>query len=136
MYVPGEAAYYEIITNTDLSDFGAEQRVYLVSPQSFYYFLQTVLLGLEGELIEAKAKEVMAYLKGIQGDARRFGEDLSLVDKHLTNAKRASDTAVTSYEKLSGKIDSANQLSGETAKKLESANEVIEETIEAGVSEE
>src|SRR3990167_11513266 len=47
MYVPGEAAYYEIITNTDLSDYGAQHRVYLVSPQSFYYFLQTVLLGLE-----------------------------------------------------------------------------------------
>ena len=131
MYVPGEAAYYEIITNTDLSDYGAQQRVYLVSPQSFYYFLQTVLLGLEGELIEAKAKEVMNYLKAIQGDARRFNDDLGLVDKHLTNAKRASDSAITSYQKLSGKIDSANQLSSDTTKKLESADDVVE-TIESG----
>jgi DNA recombination protein RmuC len=121
MYVPGEAVYYEIMTNTDLSEYAASVRVYMVSPHSFYYFLQTVLLSLEGEVIEAKAKEVMNYLKGIQGDSKRFGEDLALVDKHLTNAKKASDNAATSYAKLSGKIDSANRLSGETVEKIETA---------------
>jgi DNA anti-recombination protein RmuC len=93
--------------------------VYLVSPQSFYYFLQTVLLGLEGQLIEAKAKEVMSYLKSIQGDSRRFGDDLDLVNKHVGNARSALDKANTTYGKLSGKIESANQLSGDLAEKTE-----------------
>lgn len=120
MYVPGESVYYEIITNTDLCDFGAGQRVYLVSPQSFYYFLQSVLLGLEGEMIEQKAKEVMGFLKAIQSDSRRFGDDLSLVGRHLTNAKNAMDMAANNYAKLGSKIESANQLSAGSTQSQES----------------
>jgi len=133
MYVPGEAVFYEIMTNTELGDFAAGQRVYLVSPHSFYYFLRTVYLSLEGELIEAKAKEVMNYLRSIQGDSKRFGDDLALVDRHITNAKKASDNAATSYAKLSGKIDSANRLSGEQsaeAEKLPEAEDIIEKVGE------
>lgn len=124
MYVPGEAIYYEIMTNSDLADIGASQRVYLVSPHSFNYFLQTVLLGLEGELIEAKAKEVMVFLKSIQLESRKFATDLTRVNSHLTHAKGAMDEAASSYARLGGKIESANQLTGETAK--------IAETIGSG----
>lgn len=121
MYVPGEAIYYDIITNTDLSEFAAGLRVYLVSPHSFYYFLRTVLLSLEGDLIEEKAKEVMSFIKGIQVDARKFGDELSLTSKHLNNAKNAMDNATTSYDRLGGKIQSASRLEATTAKKI--ANE-------------
>jgi DNA recombination protein RmuC len=135
MYVPGESIYYEIMTNTELGDFGASQRVFLVSPQSFYYFLRTVLLGLEGELIEQKAKEVMTYLRSIQGDARKFGTDLNLVNKHLTNAKTAVDTAANSYAKLSGKIESANQLTGKSVEEITSATERVAEAVVIGEEE-
>ncbi|MDP4038936.1 MAG: DNA recombination protein RmuC [bacterium] len=110
MYIPGEAIYYEIMTNTNQSEYGASLRVYLVSPHSFYYFLQTVLLSLEGDLIEEKAKEVMNYLKAIQTDARKFGEELTLVNKHLNNAKNTMDTATASYSRLGSKIESASKL--------------------------
>ena len=130
MYVPGEAVYYEIMMNTDLCDYGASQKVYLVSPQSFYHFLGSVLLGLEGQLIEERAKEVMRYLKDIQGDTRRFGGDLTLVNKHLTNAKNAGDVAQTSFNRLSGKVEAANQLTGE---KVEQIVEKVEPLV--GVSE-
>jgi DNA recombination protein RmuC len=110
MYVPGEAIYYEIMTNTDLSDYAAPMRVYLVSPHSFTYFLQTVLLSLEGDLIEQKAKEVMNYLKSIQVDSRAFQGDLALASKHMANAKNAIDQASNTYTRLGGKIESANQL--------------------------
>jgi DNA recombination protein RmuC len=112
MYVPGEAVYYEIMTATDLGEYGAGLRVHLVSPNSFYYFLRTVLLSLEGELIEEKAKEVMTYLRDIQLESRKFGSDLDLAGKHMTNAKAAMDKATSTYAKLGGKIDSANQLTG------------------------
>ncbi len=116
MYVPGEAIYYDIITNTDLSEYAAGQRVYLVSPHSFYYFLRTVLLSLEGDLIEEKAKEVMNFIKGIQVDARKFGDELSLTSKHLNNAKNAMDNATNSYDRLGGKIESASRLEATTEK--------------------
>jgi DNA recombination protein RmuC len=133
MYVPGESIYYEIMTNTDLCDYGATQRVYMVSPQSFYFFLQTVLLSLEGELIEAKAKEVMNYLKGIQVDARKFGIELGLAGKHLTNAKNAMDTASSSYAKLGNKIESASSLSGHAAREIDEAAVVHPEMVSAAM---
>lgn len=118
MYVPGEAVYYEIMTNTGLSEYGSSQRVYMVSPHSFYYFLQTVLLSLEGELIEEKAKEVMDYIKAIQSDAKKFGDELNLANKHLSNAKNTMDSATTSYAKLGSKIDSASKITVAKTKKL------------------
>lgn len=121
MYVPGEPIFYDIINQTDLYEFGATNRILLVSPQSFYFYMRTVFVSLEGEMIEEKAKEVMNYLRSIQGDARKFGGDLALVSKHLTNAKGAVDTASNSYAKLSGKIESANQLTGQKSERLESA---------------
>ncbi|MBI3984081.1 DNA recombination protein RmuC [Candidatus Microgenomates bacterium] len=134
MYVPGEAVYYEIMVNTELVDYGSGKRVYLVSPQSFYYFLGTVLLSLEGEMIEARAKEVMNYLRSIQGDARRFGEDLTLVDKHLTNAKNASDKANKSYARLSGKIESATAIGTRDSEKLPAVEP--EEIVQVASTEE
>ena len=124
MYVPGEAAYYFVMTETELFDYASGLRVYLVSPQTFNYFLKTVLVSLEGELIEAKAREVMTYLKGIQTDSRKFGDELGLVHKHLNNAKNAMDTASASYGRLGSKIESANQLGTATT---ESATKPIAE---------
>jgi DNA recombination protein RmuC len=138
MYVPGEAIYYEIMMNTDLCEYGTQQRVFLVSPQSFSYFLGTILLSLEGELIEKRAKEVMDYLKSIQVDSRKFSGDLSLVNRHITNAKRAADDASASYEKLSGKIESANRLTGESARQIEATVTQLslgEERPKVGVEE-
>jgi DNA recombination protein RmuC len=120
MYVPGDAVWANIMSETNLSDYAASQRVYLVSPHSFYYFLRTVLLSLEGQLIEEKAKEVMNHLRAIQGDAHKFGSDLLLVNKHITNAKNASESAVSSYTRLSGRIDSANRLTGEATEQVAS----------------
>lgn len=131
MYVPGEAVFYEIMTATDLSEYAAGMRVYLVSPHSFYYFLQTVLLGLEGELIEEKAKEVMNYLKTIQQDSRKFGGELELASKHLGNAKTQMDNAVTSFSKLGGRIDAANQLTGTISKPAIEPSETFELPAEA-----
>ncbi|HSX41423.1 MAG TPA: DNA recombination protein RmuC [Candidatus Saccharimonadales bacterium] len=131
MYVPGEAIYYEIMMNTELCDIGASSRVYLVSPQSFYYFLQTVLLGLEGQLIEEKAKEVMNYLKSIQADSKRFGSELLLVNKHMTNAKNAVDSATSTYASLGNKIDSASQLTIDTGQAAAQITADIEEKQES-----
>ncbi|HSH31128.1 MAG TPA: DNA recombination protein RmuC [Candidatus Saccharimonadales bacterium] len=110
MYVPSESIYYEIICNTDLQNSGIEQKVYMVSPNTFYYFLQTIMLALEGEKVEEKAKLVLQALKGIQQDARKFGAELELVGGHLTRAKNAMEGASASYGRLSNKIETTGQL--------------------------
>lgn len=111
MYVPSESVYYEVVANCqDVIDYGQQKKVFLVSPNSFYYFLQAIMLGLRGKKIEEKAKQIMSTLGMIQNESIKFGESLGILDRHLTNAKNAMEGVTSKYSKLSGKIDSVKLL--------------------------
>lgn len=111
MYVPSESVYYEVVANAqDLIDFGQTKKVFLVSPNSFYYFLQTVMLGLRGHRIQEKAQQIMETLGMIQQESSKFGEKLAVLNRHVTNAKNSMDNVSSDYGKLAGKIDNVKML--------------------------
>lgn len=111
MYVPSENVYYEIVANNDeLMDFARERKVLLVSPNSFFHFLRVILMGLERGKIQEQAQKIWELLKGIQQENVKFAESLNLVNRHLTNAKNALDTATVEYTKFSNKIDQVKLL--------------------------
>lgn len=140
MYVPGESVYYEIITNTELANYGEQKKVYLVSPNTFHYFLQTVMVALSGEQIEQQAKQVMVALQAIKGDSAKLGTDLGVLNRHVTNAGKQMENVSTSYQRLGGKIEGAAKLqssqSQEVAAQLESLSELPEESVSEPVSQE
>jgi len=106
MYVPAEAIYYEIIRDDgDLTAYAQSQNVWLVSPNGFYYFLKVILLGMQGKQIEVQAKRILSTLQGLQKEMGKFGQDLSVLQTHLTNAHNALDRVTTEYQKLNAKID-------------------------------
>ena len=104
MYIPAESVYYELNT------FAQEKRVFAVSPNSFYYFLKVILIGLEGKKIEEASQKILETLKAIQQDAGRFSDQLGILTTHVTNAKNTIDRVNTEYAKLSGKIDDVRLL--------------------------
>lgn len=111
MYIPAESIYYEIIhDDSDLHAYAHDKRVFPVSPNSFYYFLRVILLGMEGKRIEEASKKILEMLNAIQGDAKRFGDNLGVLNTHITNAKGALDRVNTEYGRLSGKIDQVRML--------------------------
>lgn len=111
MYVPSEAVYYEIIrSEEDVNKFAHEKKVFLVSPNSFYYFLKILLIGMEGKRLEENIKQVQTLLQSIHQDATRFSDALSVLNTHVTNSKNAIDRVNTEYAKLSGKIDQVKLL--------------------------
>jgi DNA recombination protein RmuC len=107
MYIPAENVYYETIIRDDdrgLASYALERKVVPVSPNSFYAYLQAIVLGLKGLRIEARAEEVMGQLARVGGDLGRLREDMRLVGKHLGNAVAAQASADRRLERLEGKL--------------------------------
>ncbi len=129
MYVPSEAIYYEIIANDELLNIGSDQSVYIVSPNTFYYFVKTIMLALEGEKVEERARMVLQALRGIQQDARKFGDELGVLDGHLNRAHKAMDSVASSYTRLGTKIETTSQLQSSTVEKIEETASTIEEPL-------
>ncbi len=111
MYVPSEAVAYEITVHLpDLAEYAYQQRVVIVSPNQFNYYLKVILLGLEGKKIEEKARFILRSLQAIRQDSEKLGESLNILLRHVTNAKNKADEVVINFDRLQGKITSVQQL--------------------------
>ena len=114
MYVPSEPVYYEITLNQpELLEYGYDKKVYFVSPNSFYYFLKIIMIGLEGAKIEEASKRILDGLKAIQQESIKFGEELGTLASHIDHAKGASDRVQSRYGRLVGRIDGLRLLEEE-----------------------
>jgi len=118
MYIPAENVYYELIIKDEAMDsdkgllnYSFAKRVIPVSPNSFYAYLQTILLGLKGLHIEERAQEILTNLARLSGDFRKFREEFDTVGKHITNTKSRYDDADKRLEKFSDKLESLSETS-------------------------
>ncbi|MBI4050454.1 MAG: DNA recombination protein RmuC [Candidatus Doudnabacteria bacterium] len=115
MYVPSEAVFYEIINDDSLTEYARSKRVYVASPNSFMHYLQIIMLSLRGQKINEAANQIMGMIAAIRQDSDKFGRNLEVLSRHVTNAKNTSDTAVTDYAQLKGKIEQVSSLRIETS---------------------
>lgn len=113
MYLPSENVYYEILNNAkfnDLFDYAVREKIMLASPSTLVYYLRTIMLGLEGKRVHEMSRQILATLKIIQQENQKFGSNLGVLNKHVSNAKNTMDTVNSDYSRLSNKIDNINQL--------------------------
>lgn len=113
MYIPSESVYYEVMIDTDLSEYARKTRVYPVSPNTLYAALQTILLSFEGKKIEQKAKEVFRLLRALEKDYEKSTDILSVLGTHLTNAYNKFSDVQSSFNTLGQKLSSSRQLTGD-----------------------
>jgi DNA recombination protein RmuC len=119
MYIPAENVYYETIIKDEalgernLSQYALGKRVIPVSPNSFYAYLQAIVLGLKGMKIDDRAREVLQYLARLQGDFARFREEFDLVGKHLNHAQSSYQTSDKRLEQFGQKLVSADAVPNE-----------------------
>ncbi len=130
MYLPSEAVYYETINNIDIYAYAGDRNIYFVSPNTFYYFLKIILIALENEQIEEKAKEVLKSLRAIQQDSRKFGQELGVLNKHVTNSKNMMDSVYNSYARLGTKIEGTGQLQKSQVKEIKNKLPEVEKSKE------
>lgn len=111
MYIPAENVYYETIIKDDdlggdgaLFEYALARRVIPVSPNSFYAYLQTILLGLKGMKVEESAREVIDHLARVHAEFGRFAEAFRLVGEHLDNSRKKYDEAGKRLDKVENKL--------------------------------
>ena len=120
MYIPAENVYYEIILRDEAGEdsllgYALGRRVVPVSPNSFYAYLQVIILGLRGLRIEQNAREILGALGRLQTDAARLREHFDTLGRHITNAKNKYDETTTSLARLEGKIEDVAGRGGQPA---------------------
>jgi DNA recombination protein RmuC len=112
MYIPAENIYYETILKDEsfgeersIFSYTMQKRVLPVSPNSFFAYLQVIVLGLKGLQIEKSAQQIFQSLARLQGDLSRFRNDFQVLGTHLTNAKSKFDDAEKRLDRFSGKLE-------------------------------
>ncbi|MCL5010669.1 MAG: DNA recombination protein RmuC [Patescibacteria group bacterium] len=111
MFIPAEGIYYDLMVNEvgsvkvntrDLLEYAVwEKNVHIVSPNSFYAYLQTILQGLRAFKIEDSAKEIK---KNVEVLSKHIGAFESYMQKLGGNLGTTVNCYNTAYKEL-GKID-------------------------------
>ncbi|MFH1460699.1 MAG: DNA recombination protein RmuC [Candidatus Omnitrophota bacterium] len=110
MYIPAENVYYEVIIKDNaqeknsLSTYALKKKVIPVSPNSFYAYLQAILLGLKGLRVQENVKEILRHLERLKGDMQRFKEDFDVLGRHIVNLKNKYDDADKRITNFEGKL--------------------------------
>jgi len=110
MYVPAENVYYETIIKEDsgedrqLFSYALAKRVIPVSPNSFYAYVQTILLGLRGMKVEERAQEILGQLSRLRGDFGKIQDNFRILGRHLANAQNSFTETDKRMSKLDGKL--------------------------------
>jgi len=109
MYIPAEAVFHEAVLREgedhDLFQYAIVKRVIPVSPQSFYAYLQVILLGLRGLSIEGRAQEIMSRLGLVRTRLARFSESFEIAVRHVGNAQRQLEESGRRLERLDAALD-------------------------------
>lgn len=109
MYIPAENVYYETIVKDEddkgLLEYFYSKKVVPVSPNSFYAYMRTILLGLQGLQIEKRAKDIMGHLEKLSRDMYRFEKEFEVLGSHLGNAHKKYEESEKRLGKVRNQID-------------------------------
>jgi DNA recombination protein RmuC len=108
MYIPAENVYYETVLRdgdqSELFSYSLQKRVIPVSPNSFYAYLQVIILGLKGLHIEHAASDILRHLNRLQGDLDGFQDDFDTLGGHIRHAARKYDEANRKLDRFEDKL--------------------------------
>ena len=104
MFIPAEGVYHNLIidnvgsvqVNTrNLIEYAFEKKVVIVSPTSFFAYLQTVIMGLKALQIEASVKEIqkqaeqmIRHLKAYEEYHNKLGRNLETTYRAYTDSSK------------------------------------------------
>ncbi len=98
MFIPAEGVYYNLlvykvgseVSSRDLIEYAFSKRVIIVSPNSFFAYLQTVLQALKTLKVQESVKEIIKNVSRLQKHLNTYDENFRKLGRHL-------GTTVSSY---------------------------------------
>ena len=126
MFVPAEGVYHNLITSNigavavnsrNLIEYAFEKGVMIVSPTSFFAYLQTVIMGLKALQIEESVKEIQVQAEQLMRHLKAYEEHHNRVGKHLETTYRAYNTSTKELRKIDKDIFRITE--GKAGKELE-----------------
>lgn len=128
MYIPAENVYYETIIKDDedlnIIDHALKKKVIPVSPNSFYVYIQSILMGLRGMQIEKQAKEIWMHLSSLRTDFVKFEESFAILGKHLNHARNSYDNSGKRLSRFNDKLLATGKKPEEISGKDEKVTEL------------
>ena len=117
MFIPSEGIYYETIAEKNylghpsrIYEYAQENRVIPVSPNTFYAFLQIIIIGVRNLEIIKSAKKLQDGLRAIQKSFESFYRKYEEVGKHIEKAAEAYRVGSGHIETYRRRVDSTLQL--------------------------
>ena len=110
MFIPADGVFYNLLSqkigaldvNThDLIEYAFKKKVIMVSPMTFYAYLQTVMQALKALTIEKQAVEIQKRVGDLGRHLNAYQDHMNKVGNHLSTTVNAYNNAGKEY----GKID-------------------------------
>ncbi len=109
MFIPADGVFYNLLTHrvgalevntTDLIDYAFRQHVVMVSPMTFYAYLQTVMHALRALAIEESAKEIQKRVGDLGRHLNAYQDYFVKIGTHLGTTVNAYNNAGKELEKV------------------------------------
>lgn len=126
MFVPAEGVYHNLISadvgavkinSRNLIEYGFEKGVMIVSPTSFFAYLQTVIMGLKALQIEESVKDIQKQTEQLMRHMKAYEEHHNRLGKQLETTVRTYSASSSEFKKIDKDIYRITE--GRAGKELE-----------------
>lgn len=119
MFIPAEGIYSDLletnvgaikINTRDLIDYAInEKKVHIVSPTTFYVYLQSLYQGMREFRIQEETKEILVKISMLDKHLKSYEEYLRKLGNHLGTAVNSYNNAFKEYGKIDKDIAKINK---------------------------
>ncbi len=113
MFIPSEAIYYETIAQKNylgqpstIYEYAQENKVIPVSPNTFYAFLQIIVISIHNLEVVKGAKQLQDRLASLSKSFEQFFKKYEEIGKQINNALSAYRTGSNHIERYKRQLDS------------------------------
>ena len=119
MFIPSEGVYYETIAEknhlgdpSQIYEFAQENKVFPVSPNTFYAFLQIIIQGIRNIELVKNTQKLQVKLTEIQKSFEQFYKKHEDIGKNLEQATESYRVGNDHVERFKNRLDETLRLEG------------------------